>query len=60
MYDLIDDALAAAGYDWYEVSNWATTPEHRSRHNLAYWLGHDWWGIGPGRTATWAACAGGT
>ncbi|QWT23037.1 coproporphyrinogen III oxidase family protein [Subtercola sp. PAMC28395] len=21
---------------------------HRSRHNLAYWQGHDWWGIGPG------------
>ncbi len=48
MYDLVDDALTAAGYDWYEVSNWATAPEFRSRHNLAYWLGHDWWGIGPG------------
>jgi oxygen-independent coproporphyrinogen-3 oxidase len=48
MYDLGDDALAAAGYDWYEVSNWATAPAHRSRHNLAYWLGHDWWDIGPG------------
>jgi coproporphyrinogen III oxidase-like Fe-S oxidoreductase len=22
--------------------------EHRSRHNLAYWQGHDWWGVGPG------------
>ena len=48
MYDLVDDALTGAGYDWYEVSNWATTPEFRSRHNLAYWLGHDWWGVGPG------------
>ena len=52
MYELADELLTAAGYDWYEVSNWAIgTPdgeEHRSRHNLAYWQGHDWWGIGPG------------
>lgn len=52
MYELADDRLTAAGYDWYEVSNWARRdPDptaHRSRHNLAYWQGHDWWGIGPG------------
>jgi oxygen-independent coproporphyrinogen-3 oxidase len=48
MYELADARLAAAGYDWYEVSNWATDEAHRSRHNLSYWLGHDWWGIGPG------------
>jgi putative oxygen-independent coproporphyrinogen III oxidase len=59
MYELADGLLAAAGYEWYEVSNWArgsSQPvdnlldgaEHRSRHNLAYWQGHDWWGIGPG------------
>ena len=48
MYDLLDETLAAAGYDWYEVSNWATGPGARSRHNLAYWTGQDWWGIGPG------------
>jgi oxygen-independent coproporphyrinogen-3 oxidase len=48
MYDLADERLAAAGYDWYEVSNWATDDAHRSRHNLAYWTGQDWWGIGPG------------
>ncbi|MGH1548851.1 radical SAM family heme chaperone HemW [Leifsonia poae] len=48
MYELADQRLADAGYDWYEVSNWATDHTHRSRHNLAYWLGHDWWGIGPG------------
>ncbi|HRQ00497.1 MAG TPA: radical SAM family heme chaperone HemW, partial [Terrimesophilobacter sp.] len=47
-YELADAALAAAGYHWYEVSNWARGPEHRSRHNLAYWQGHDWWGVGPG------------
>lgn len=48
MYELADARLASAGYDWYEVSNWATRPGHRSRHNLAYWTGEDWWGIGPG------------
>ncbi|GEP25501.1 coproporphyrinogen III oxidase [Cryobacterium levicorallinum] len=47
-YELADELLAAAGYDWYEVSNWATSDAHRSRHNLAYWTGQDWWGIGPG------------
>ena len=48
MYDLADERLAAAGFDWYEVSNWARTPGNRSRHNLAYWTGQDWWGVGPG------------
>lgn len=48
MYELADDLLAAGGYDWYEVSNWATEERHRSRHNLAYWRGTDWWGYGPG------------
>ncbi|WP_348787761.1 radical SAM family heme chaperone HemW [Leifsonia sp. NPDC080035] len=48
MYELADARLSAAGYGWYEVSNWAKDDAHRSRHNLSYWLGHDWWGIGPG------------
>lgn len=48
MYELVDDRLAAAGFSWYEVSNWATAHDHRSRHNLAYWQGADWWGYGPG------------
>jgi oxygen-independent coproporphyrinogen-3 oxidase len=48
MYDLADDALNEAGFSWYEVSNWSTSPEQRSRHNLNYWRGQDWWGIGPG------------
>ena len=46
-YALAEDRLTAAGYSAYEVSNWARTG-HESRHNLAYWLGQDWWGIGPG------------
>jgi oxygen-independent coproporphyrinogen-3 oxidase len=49
MYELADALLSSAGYEWYEVSNWARDGSvHRSRHNLAYWQGHDWWGIGPG------------
>jgi len=47
-YELADELLADAGYGWYEVSNWATDAAHRSRHNLAYWTGQDWWGVGPG------------
>ncbi|GAA1989554.1 radical SAM family heme chaperone HemW [Microbacterium pumilum] len=48
MYELADELLAAAGYEWYEVSNWARDESQRSRHNLAYWQGTDWWGFGPG------------
>lgn len=47
-YDLADELLADAGYDWYEISNWARTPADRCRHNIAYWRSHDWWGVGPG------------
>ena len=48
MYELADDLLGSADYDWYEVSNWSRGLAHRSRHNLAYWQGSDWWGFGPG------------
>ena len=48
MYELADELLGAAGYEWYEVSNWSTDASHRSRHNLGYWRGDDWWGVGPG------------
>ncbi len=47
-YELIDDLLPDAGFSWYEVSNWARGEQFRCRHNLAYWRGGDWWGIGPG------------
>ncbi|MDQ2625320.1 MAG: radical SAM family heme chaperone HemW [Actinomycetota bacterium] len=47
-YELADEILSAAGLHWYEVSNWARTPAQACRHNLAYWRGDDWWGIGPG------------
>ncbi|OCG75814.1 radical SAM family heme chaperone HemW [Microbacterium sediminis] len=49
MYELADARLAAAGFGWYEVSNWSRGgAAHRSRHNLNYWRGQDWWGFGPG------------
>ncbi|MFD1722181.1 radical SAM family heme chaperone HemW [Amnibacterium endophyticum] len=48
MYDLADERFGEAGLRWYEVSNWARSDAHRSRHNLAYWTGEDWWGVGPG------------
>jgi oxygen-independent coproporphyrinogen-3 oxidase len=47
-YELADELLADAGYDWYEISNWARTDADRCRHNEAYWRSHDWWGVGPG------------
>jgi putative oxygen-independent coproporphyrinogen III oxidase len=47
-YELAEAVLTGAGYDWYEVSNWARGESGRARHNLLYWTGGDWWGIGPG------------
>ncbi len=47
-YELADSLFAEAGYDWYEVSNWARTPADECRHNDLYWRGANWWGIGPG------------
>ena len=47
-YAAVDELLRAAGFDWYELSNWARTPEARCRHNLLYWNNDHWWGVGPG------------
>ncbi len=47
-YEIADTALSSAGFDWYEISNWSTSSATRCRHNLAYWRGDNWWGIGPG------------
>jgi putative oxygen-independent coproporphyrinogen III oxidase len=46
-YELVDEQLSAAGFDWYEVSNWSR-PGGECRHNLGYWDGGQWWGAGPG------------
>lgn len=47
-YELAEKLLSASGYRWYEVSNFSTSVETRSAHNLAYWRSNDWWGYGPG------------
>jgi oxygen-independent coproporphyrinogen-3 oxidase len=47
MYDLADEAFSAGGLPWYELSNWAA-PGQECLHNIAYWRGEDWWGVGPG------------
>ncbi|MBZ5736712.1 radical SAM family heme chaperone HemW [Nocardioides mangrovi] len=47
-YLLADQRLGDAGLGWYEVSNWARDDASRCRHNLLYWTGGDWWGVGPG------------
>ncbi len=44
-YEEATARLAAAGYDWYEISNWAK-PEKRCRHNLTYWLGGEYVAVG--------------
>jgi oxygen-independent coproporphyrinogen-3 oxidase len=47
-YERADQLLAASGLQWYEVSNWARSERFQSRHNVGYWRGHNWWGLGPG------------
>jgi len=47
-YLIAEEVFSAAGYDWYEVSNWATSDAARCLHNELYWRGADWWGAGPG------------
>jgi putative oxygen-independent coproporphyrinogen III oxidase len=47
-YVAADERFGAAGLGWYEVSNWARDDAARCRHNLQYWTGADWWGVGPG------------
>ncbi|GAA2896809.1 coproporphyrinogen III oxidase [Actinoplanes cyaneus] len=46
-YLAAEEELTRAGFRWYEVSNWAKAGGE-CRHNLLYWTGADWWGLGPG------------
>jgi len=46
-YLLADQLFHEAGFEWYEISNWSK-PGSSCRHNVAYWKGANWWGIGPG------------
>ncbi|KQW69228.1 coproporphyrinogen III oxidase [Phenylobacterium sp. Root77] len=64
LYETTQATLEAAGFEAYEVSNHAHGDAARSRHNLVYWTGEDYVGVGPGahgrltldgaRTATFA------
>jgi oxygen-independent coproporphyrinogen-3 oxidase len=57
-FELVVERLTAGGYRWYETANFCRRPEHacgrdlRARHNLAYWLGRDYLGIGVGAVST--------
>ena len=46
-YLMADNAFTNFGFNWYELSNWSKV-NSESKHNLAYWLGKNWWGAGPG------------
>ena len=48
LYEVTQARLAEAGFEAYEVSNHARGAAARSRHNLAYWRGEDYVGVGPG------------
>jgi coproporphyrinogen III oxidase-like Fe-S oxidoreductase len=47
-YVMADETLRAAGFDWYEISNWARDEAAVCRHNELYWADANWWGLGPG------------
>ena len=55
MYELAIETLDDAGYEHYEISNWAK-PGHRSEHNLAYWLNKPYLGVGPGAHSSMSGC----
>jgi oxygen-independent coproporphyrinogen-3 oxidase len=46
-YLMADKAFTKAGFTWYELSNWSKA-NGESKHNSAYWLNQNWWGVGPG------------
>jgi oxygen-independent coproporphyrinogen III oxidase len=50
-YERVVERLQAAGYHWYETANFCL-PGREARHNLGYWLGHDYAGIGVGAVGT--------
>lgn len=49
-YRLVDRLLGVAGFEWYEISNWAR-PGRQSRHNVAYWWSLPHEAVGPGAHA---------
>lgn len=51
MFQAAMDTLRDAGYDHYEISNYAR-PGYYSEHNLGYWTGRDYLGLGAGASST--------
>jgi putative oxygen-independent coproporphyrinogen III oxidase len=55
-FERVVTVLTGAGYRWYETANFcraaADGRDLRSRHNLAYWLGRDYLGVGIGAVST--------
>ncbi len=57
-FERVVGRLTAAGYRWYETANFCLAPERadgrdlRSHHNLGYWQGHDYLGLGIGAVST--------
>jgi oxygen-independent coproporphyrinogen III oxidase len=57
-FELVVETLTAAGYRWYETANFCRVGDAaggrdlRARHNLGYWLGHDYLGVGVGAVST--------
>ncbi len=57
-FEHVVETLTGAGYRWYETANFCRRPEYaggrdlRARHNLGYWLGHDYLGLGVGAVST--------
>jgi oxygen-independent coproporphyrinogen-3 oxidase len=56
-FELVVGTLTAAGYRWYETANFCRADaaggrDLRARHNLGYWLGHDYLGLGVGAVST--------
>lgn len=47
-FETAERVLAGAGMHWYETCSWATGDAAHCRHNLGYWSGGNWWGVGPG------------
>ncbi len=57
-FERVVETLTAAGFRWYETANFCRTLDRvggrdlRARHNLGYWLGHDYLGLGVGAVST--------
>jgi oxygen-independent coproporphyrinogen-3 oxidase len=57
-FERVVETLTAAGYRWYETANFCRAPgsaggrDLRAHHNLAYWLGRDYLGLGIGAVST--------